>query len=360
MIKVIYDNIIYSIQRYGGISVYWKELTCRIQQNKNVDLQIIEYKNSKSNMFRKNLKINKEFLVNKKCFISPYFERYLNLKSSGKKLTIFHSSYYRSMKGKNNLNIVTVHDFTYEKTIKTFIAKIHIYQKRKSLEKAAGIICISENTRADLLNLYPKLNNREIKVIHNGFNKDDYFPIQELHMLDYVIFVGSRSGYKNFINAVEVTSNLNNIELVIVGAPLTNNEKQLLNTKLQNRYKSYEYISNEKLNVLYNSAICLLYLSEYEGFGIPVLEAMSSGCPVIALRKSSIPEVAGSAGILFDNLNTSLIAIEVNKLKDDYNYRDIQIKAGLLNSEKFSWDKCYKEVLSFYKYILLKNKNNII
>ncbi len=89
----------------------------------------------------------------------------------------------------------------------------------------------------------------------------------------------------------------------------------MLNTKLPNRYKLYTHISNEDLNILYNKSICLVYLSEYEGFGIPVLEAMSAGCPVIALEKFSIQEVAGTAGVLFEELDYDFIVKTIIKPK---------------------------------------------
>jgi mannosyltransferase len=121
---------------------------------------------------------------------------------------------------------------------------------------------------------------------------------------------------------------------------------------LPNRYKSFSHISNEELNKLYNQSICLLYLSEYEGFGIPVLEAMSAGCPVIALKKSSIPEVAGNAGILFSDFDKKSVQKTIESLRDNKKLRTEQIELGLKNVKKYSWDKCYKEVKNFYHEVL--------
>ncbi len=100
------------------------------------------------------------------------------------------------MRGRNIINVVTVHDFTYEKKINIFIGNIHIYQKKKALEKADGIICISENTKRDMFELYPELKNKSVKVIYNGFNSQDYFQIPGYKVENTVLFVGARKGSK--------------------------------------------------------------------------------------------------------------------------------------------------------------------
>jgi mannosyltransferase len=203
-----------------------------------------------------------------------------------------------------------------------------------------------------MLEIYPELKNKKTKVIYNGFNSNDYTYNKDLNIENKALFVGSRESYKNFDKAVEAVSETSNINLAIVGAPLTENEKSYLDRKLPNRYQSFTHISNNDLNKLYNQSICLLYLSEYEGFGIPVLEAMSSGCPVIALNKSSIPEVAGNAGILFSNYDKKTVQKAIESLRDDRNLRSEHIELGRINSKRFSWDKCFKEVLDFYHEIL--------
>lgn len=349
MLKVIYDNIIFNLQRSGGISVYWKELIERIMNESSIDVDFIEYLGAEENIFRKQVKICEKEIRLKSSFPNINFRRYTNLNNTSDEQTIFHSSYYRTMKGKNILNVVTVHDFTYEKKVKTITGKIHIYQKKKALKRADGIICISENTKKDMVQLYPELKNKSIKVIYNGFNGQDYYPIPETEVENSVIFVGARKGYKNFNEVVEILSGFENISLKIVGSQLDQEEVNLLNQKLPNRYTLYNYISNEDLNILYNKSICLVYLSEYEGFGIPILEAMSAGCPVVALKKSSIPEVAGDAGVLFDKIDYESVRNAILDLRENKEYREEQIKKGQKNSKRFSWDKCYQEVLSYYQ-----------
>lgn len=348
MLKVIFDNIIFNLQRSGGISVYWKELIKRINNDKTIEANFIEYPGALENIFRKDVQISQNKIDLYSNFPSISIKRYINLNKNYSNPTIFHSSYYRTMKGKNVINVVTVHDFTYEKKVKSITGKVHIFQKEKALQKADGIICISENTKKDMLELYPELKHKNIKVIYNGFNSQDYYQIPNREIENSVIFVGARKGYKNFSEVIEILSNLENISLKIVGAKLDREEISLLEQKLPNRYALYNLISNEDLNTLYNNSICLVYLSEYEGFGIPVLEAMSAGCPVIALKKSSIPEVAGDAGLLFDKIDYKSIGRTILDLRDNYELREKQVKMGLKNSRRFSWDECYKEVIKFY------------
>ena len=122
---------------------------------------------------------------------------------------------------------------------------------------------------------------------------------------------------------------------------------------LQKDYFHYQGISAEDLNILYNNAFCLLYPSSYEGFGIPVLEAMRAGCPVVSTNLSSIPEVAGDAGLLVNNIKVEEFVKEIEKLEDN-EFRDKIIAKGLEQSKKFSWDRCFEETFEFYKEVVGK------
>jgi len=351
MMNIIYDNVIYNLQKSGGISVYWKELTERIQKNDSVNLSILEYPEAENNIFRREIIFDKDQTKILSTFPSIKLLRYINPKVNKDVNAIFHSSYYRTAKGSNIKNIVTVHDFTYEKKMKSLVGNAHIIQKKRALEKADGIICISKNTMKDMLELYPNLSKKKMKVIYNGFNSNDYVYDPDIQIENSVLFVGARKGYKNFDKAVEVVSEINNVSLTIVGAPLDSDEKNLLDKMLPNRYQSFSHVGNEELNKLYNQSICLLYLSEYEGFGIPVLEAMSAGCPVVALKKSSIPEVAGDAGVLYSNYDKKAIIEIIELLSSNESARLDQIDLGLENAKKFSWDICYENTIKFYKEI---------
>lgn len=233
--------------------------------------------------------------------------------------------------------------------------------KHRAISKSNFIICISENTKRDLLKFLPDINETKIRVIHNGVS-DDYFPIKEREELElpfeletYMLFVGSREKYKNFELAVKAVA-CNRLKLVIVGAPLLAEELDFLQTELgQSNFMEMGRVSNEELNCLYNGAMALLYPSEYEGFGIPVLEAQRAGCPVIAYNASSIPEIIGDTPLLLDVLSIESITKCFNVLKIKKEREDIIYK-GIENAKRFTWDRMYEQVIALYKEVWEKIK----
>ena len=239
--------------------------------------------------------------------------------------------------------------------------RILLWQKHRAISKSNFIICISENTKRDLLKFLPDINETKIRVIHNGVS-DDYFPIKEREELElpfeletYMLFVGSREKYKNFELAVKAVA-CNRLKLVIVGAPLLAEELDFLQTELgQSNFMEMGRVSNEELNCLYNGAMALLYPSEYEGFGIPVLEAQRAGCPVIAYNASSIPEIIGDTPLLLDVLSIESITKCFNVLKIKKEREDIIYK-GIENAKRFTWDRMYEQVIALYKEVWEKIK----
>jgi len=175
-----------------------------------------------------------------------------------------------------------------------------------------------------------------------------------------VLYVGSRSRYKNFYLAVDAVSNTG-LSFVIVGKALNDDELGYVKNRLtENRYKCFLNIDNNTLNQLYNSAFCLLYPSSYEGFGIPVIEAQKAGCPVIAYNASSIPEIIGDTPLLLRELSVEKIQHCFTLLKDERVRKEI-IENGINNSKNYSWDKTYEETKKLYlevNRILYKNSNN--
>jgi mannosyltransferase len=182
-----------------------------------------------------------------------------------------------------------VHDFIQEKVHNSNLS-LNSLMKRQAIINSDSIIAISENTRLDLLNFFPKLEQNKVHVIYNGVS-DNYYPLNTIikDRCDSVLFVGSRVDYKNFNLAVEVISKFPNLNFYIVGNSLNESEIKLLNSKLSvNKWKLFVNPSNNELNTIYNQSSLLIYPSSYEGFGIPVIEAMKAGCPVLALNSSSI------------------------------------------------------------------------
>ena len=347
--KIIFDNIIFSLQRSGGISFYWFEFCKRFE---NILPTFFEFTNN--NIFSRHLTINRE----RENFLPVILTRYLPFTRILPYKSLFHSSYYRFSLQKSVANITTVHDFTYEYFSSGLTRLIHTWQKNLAIRHSAGIICVSENTKNDLIKYVPGIDQSRIKVIYNGVG-DEFFPIDvytnnfgfdELVDKKFILFVGDRSPYKNFDKAVETIKHFPEFVLVIVGGKSFSIREEKMLSDLQCRFFRFVGVSGEALNWLYNHAFCLLYPSSYEGFGLPVLEAMRAGCPVVATNLSSIPEVAGDAALLVDVPDVESFVQKINLLKDDSLSKNLR-ENGFIQASKFSWDKCFDETMEFYKEV---------
>ncbi len=349
--KIVYDNIIFSLQKSGGASVYWMEFISRVK-NKN----IIFYEQPNQNLFAKMIDYSKV----EESKLPIKILRYLPFMKSVEKNSIFHSSHYRVSFSYRVKNITTVHDFTYEYYVKGLARFVHTLQKRFAIYFSDGVICISENTKRDLIKFCPFVNQKKIKVIYNGISEqfsilenkqqllNKNFP--ELKDSKYFLFVGDRSAYKRFDIVLELLNKLQNINLVIVGGKDFNPIEETAIYNMKERIFHTRGIGIDKLNILYNNADFLLYPSQYEGFGIPVIEAMRSGCPVIASNFSSIPEISLGNALLVDKMIIDEFIQKIELLNDEY-FRNNLIKNAYEHSFKFSWNKCFDETFDFYKEI---------
>ena len=358
--QIYLDNIIFSLQRAGGISVYWYELLRRMLRDE-IPIRAIEGRSANANIFRVKLNLPPNSIIRSQA-IPTKFSRYLPLFVALPKRGIFHSSYYRVLWSRDCMTVETAYDFTYERFGVGLPRFVHSLQKRIALQKANGVICISESTKRDLLEFVPGISERRIRVIYLGF-ADEFRPLRENEReglgnfakfsdIPYLVYVGDRSSYKNFQLAVHAVSQVPGYGLVVVGGGALNRSDQaLLNEQLGGRHLYLDRVSNEKLNSLYNSAHALIYPSSYEGFGIPVVEAMAAGCPVIASNSSSIPEAAGDAGLLVNEMSAVAFAARIRELKNS-SLREAVIQRGFINSKRFSWERCYQETIVFYREIL--------
>jgi len=356
--KVVFDNMVFSCQRAGGVSIVWYELLKRVLLNKNFKSYYLECKSFK-NIYRHSLFIPNDDIK----YMSHWaikLKKYLNPTIDVKDKFIFHSPYYRVATNKKAINVVTVHDFIYEYFSQGIRKKIHCWQKYHSIKNAEAIICVSENTKRDLLKFLPQINNNKIHVVYNGVS-DEYYPLYDKPLNipfsnndSYVLFVGLRSKYKNFELAVKAVA-ASKLNLVIVGSPFSKKEKKNIDMTLGiGRYNHLGYVETKDLNKLYNNAYALLYPSSYEGFGIPVLEAQKAGCPVIAYNASSIPEIIGDTPLLLNELSVDSIlsCFEILKEKE---VRNAIVRTGLENASRFSWDTMYSKIIQIYNEVWHSN-----
>ncbi len=357
--NILYDNIIFSLQNSGGVSVFWSELTKRLLKTGN-KIYFLEYKNAKNNQFRANLKIPTELLCIKTTNLLN-LKRYLSPKIAITGNTIFHSSYYRIIRHPKVANVTSIHDFVYEYHRRGLVKYVHFFQKRFAIKNSDLIICVSENTKKDLKKFFPGIPNDKIVVVYNGiseyfFKLTDFKDYAHLPFLphSFLMYVGDRRAkYKNFENLIKCFPN--NVSFLIAGGGQpTQREIKLLTKYLQpGQFKFTGFISNSALNIFYNHAKALIYPSSYEGFGIPIAEAQKAGCPVIALNTSSIPEVAGAGALLIpaltnEALNTALLTLDNPKNRENI------ISLGLKNAERYSWDTSFAKTNEAYQAVWAK------
>jgi mannosyltransferase len=247
--------------------------------------------------------------------------------------------------------VVTVHDFIYEKRVSGLASFVNAYQIRKAIKIADSIICISNATRQDLLCLMPEIDERRIEVVYHGvdhatFNNVVVIGDTNAQFSDCVMFVGKRAGYKNFALAVSVLAELNDLRLLVIGEQLTTDEQEYLTKYLGSRWVSMDGINNRDLANLYRYCFCLIYPSDYEGFGMPVLEAMACGCPVITSSAEALVEIGGSASLKADN---SHIDSYVDKVAAILQNRDMIVASGFEHVKSFSWDLTAQKMSKIYR-----------
>jgi mannosyltransferase len=353
---ILLDNIIFSLQRTGGISVYWSELIRRLTRDNSVKL--LERPEAEDNIQRRGLAIPKEICIAERPLLPVQLARYMSVNPSLQSGAVFHSSYYRVARTPGVINIVTVHDFTYEYFTSGLRRLVHSLQKRHAIRCADSIICYSEHTKRDLLTFYPNTCPDKVHVIPlaaaNVFKP--VAPsvtrpacIKDLHGKRYLLYVGDRSPYKHFPVAVATAGQFDETILVIIGGKTLNaDEHKLLNGHLGSRYLHLQGIAAEELNLVYNDAWGLLYPSAYEGFGIPPLEAMQAGCPVVAVKAASLPEVCGAAALLTKK-PCAVEFVEMVRSLENPERRNALQEAGFKQATCFSWDVTYSATLSCYE-----------
>jgi len=267
--------------------------------------------------------------------------------------------------------VVTIHDLITRIYPRSFPIKQRMVQNTllpRILSKADKIIVDSRSTKNDVKKFYPQ-HAEKVKVIYAGV-ESQFYPrsqreveriLKKYHLdFKYFFFLGTLEPRKNILRLIEAFikwKREGNVEhrLVITGRKGWF-YKEILE-KIQKSAHSQDiiftdFVDDEDLPFLYSGAEMFLYPSLYEGFGLPVLEAMACGTPVVTSNLSSLPEVTGEAGLLIDPLNVEEIVLAMEKLSRDRKTLDELQKRGLERAKLFSWERAAKETMELYKEML--------
>lgn len=364
--KVIFDYQIFYLQRYGGISRYFYELANALNDIKDCQPKIVAPLTS--NHYLENAG-HKEFIMSlnpviKKIASTKLYDRRLKLneyfgkKLSAKKNTILHETYYTNRFAVKAPKVITIHDMIYELFHQNSEdEKRIIAQKKQAILEADSIIAVSENTRKDLIDFYPEAKSKT-SVIYHGVNTPAINPLQTFaHPIPFILHVGNRGWYKNFTTLLEVygsDKNLNDAcDIICFGGGEMSAQEAILIDKFNINHK-IKFISgsDETLASLYKSALALVYISNYEGFGMPLLEAMALSCPVLSSSNSSLPEVYGTAAVAVNPHNIEDLKKALNAIAFDSELRKTLIDTGIKRAAEFTWQRCAKQTLDVYKKLI--------
>lgn len=344
---VVLDNIIFSLQRAGGISGAWARLIAELLKSpRSGELMFVERPDATRNIFRRELALPEDKIIHAGR-LPLHLDRYRGVRLP-KEITerpfIFHSSYYRSAASPLALNVVTLHDFIYERTRfrSPLATAIHHRQKMHALRRARAVACVSRSTQAEL---HRRLPGARSVVIPNAPVITPP-PASDADKQDYALYVGSRASYKRFWEAAQAVAMHPGLRLKIAGSPLSPGEKERLAALLPGRYDLVAHPGATELAELYAHARCLVYPSSAEGFGIPILEAQASGCPVIIGSDAACLGTAGGAAISVDASPAS-IAEAISQLPD----RDMA-GAGRRNAARYRWPDIAARYLDLYASLL--------
>lgn len=348
------------IKNMGGVSRYFVEIASVIMKQHNVSIGCLWSENEYLNNAYK----GRRSFINRivKWKISKSLTKlYCKLDILFNQYDIVHptwvDTYIYGVKHSSKI-VVTIHDMIHE-IFWSNKEQYEIRRKKLAIYNSDAIIAISNNTKKDILRLYPDIDEKKITVIYHGTShlpkptKIEGFDLNSR----YLLYVGSRFDYKNGFFVAEALKDLlkskKNLKLVYVGGGAFNHEelKFIKENKLDDLIVQLS-VSDSGLAYLYRHAVCFIYPSLYEGFGLPILEAFDNECPVICANNSSLPEVGGEAALYFNNNDAEGLVDLVSELLDNDSKRKNLISLGKERAKLFSWEKCSNETIMLYKKLL--------
>ncbi|MBD5303040.1 MAG: glycosyltransferase family 4 protein [Bacteroides sp.] len=359
---VCFDHLCFW-EKFGGVSKYFVELMKRMP-GENYKL-LLKYTNNEYIGQLKDIKTH-TFLENQnfrgKAKLISEVGKIFSVPSLIKgDFDIYHPTHYDcyglNLVPKKTVKVATMHDMNY-----FAIPQYYSPGNRNKINqiKMAGrvdhIITVSQKSKEDLQE-YLKIPEEKITVIYHGIDAERYhnaplIPYNE----PYLLFVGRRNEYKNVKILYEVMPRLiekgYDIKLYCAGLSPTEAEMKFLSSHRLDKVVKFIQASDIELINLYRHAEAFVFPSYYEGFGLPVLEAMAAGCPTILADASCLPEISGGASLLFDPSSADDLEAQLIKILDSADVRNNLITAGNNRVSQFSWEKSASEHLDLYNKLV--------
>ena len=275
---------------------------------------------------------------------------------------IVHETYYseENFHPDGARRVLTVYDLIHERYPEFFVnSEGTIRPKKTAANRADHVICISENTRRDLVE-YCGVAEEKTSVVYLGVDMDflQTNTTWKYHSRPFILYVGARGGYKNFKRLLRAFAQSARLPksfdlLCFGGGPLQAIERQsIVDAGLRPEQVIQMSGDDKMLAALYRHASAFVYPSIYEGFGIPPLEAMAVGCPVVCSNSSSLPEVVGDAAETFDPLDEEAMRVAIERVIDSPSRRNELITAGRERYPLFTWKNCAHKTERIYRELL--------
>ena len=356
--NILYDYSIFTHQPLGGISRYFINLDNEINsgEHKSNIIAPVHF-----NKFLENYNNYKGIYVKKfPKYTSRIFKLYNNIITnkfiSNSKPNIFHKTYYNdyTLKNFSGKRVLTVYDLMHEIFYQDYGKKFDYRPKEKSLNNSDLIITISNKTKSDLIKYY-NIPSKKIFVTHLGINYLSDNEDHDIINVPYILYVGDRRKYKNFIillKAYSVSKKINSqFKLVLFGGgPLLKSELKLIRDYGLELNSVIQISGTDiKLSSLYKFSNLFVLPSKGEGFGLPLLEAASKNCPVACSDIEIFNEVMGNSAQYFNPDSVDDIIEKLEKILFSDSMRKELILKGSKRLSNFSWKKCAKETLDIYK-----------
>ena len=352
--KVLFDHQIFNFV-FGGAAKYFVMLLSHLPRE---CWECTAIASSSEYIKRKALMKYLPYEFRGQTVLMEYLNRpYTNCIMRQGQFDVFHQTNFGTycLKSLGNKPMVTTY---HDSNLSTIDPHPEIVERQRiSLERADAIICVSNHTKNDMLRLF-HLDAQKVKVIYHGIERPDMSVLAEQRVVkdDYILYVGRRSAYKNFRKFIEVFSELH-LKYPKIKVVCTSNvfskEEQMLFKELGIEDCMIHVAADETTMLkLYRDALFFAFPSFYEGFGMPILEAWSCGCPVVLSDASCFPEIAGSGGLFFKPESKEDMLRQFNAVLSDSCLRKKLVLNGYERMKRFSWEKCAEEHMQLYRMLL--------